>query len=136
VIFIAFLRAVNVGGRVVAMADLRGEFEALGFADVESFIASGNIAFRTDAGSRARELESAVEERLADRLGYEVATFLRTPAEVDGICSGAPFLGDGSLQVGLLKRKPGAAARRGVAALETDNDSVAVAGARSTGTAR
>ena len=43
--FAAFLRAVNVGGRVVKMEALKWIFESMGLADVESFIASGNVVF-------------------------------------------------------------------------------------------
>jgi len=42
---IAFLRAVNVGGRIVKMDALRGHFEAAGFTSAETFIASGNVIF-------------------------------------------------------------------------------------------
>ncbi len=46
---IAFLRAVNVGGRIVKMDALRGHFEAAGFTSAETFIASGNVIFDTKA---------------------------------------------------------------------------------------
>jgi uncharacterized protein (DUF1697 family) len=42
---IAFLRAINVGGHTVTMETLRAQFLALGFADVETFIASGNVIY-------------------------------------------------------------------------------------------
>ena len=44
--FVAFLRALNVGGaHVVKMDALKRHFEAMGFTDVETFIASGNVVF-------------------------------------------------------------------------------------------
>ena len=49
---VAFLRAINVGGHTVKMADLRRSFEALGFDAVETFIASGNVIFDADAPDR------------------------------------------------------------------------------------
>ena len=46
--FIAFLRAMNVGGgRTVKMQSLRQVFESLGFSKVATFIASGNVVFET-----------------------------------------------------------------------------------------
>jgi uncharacterized protein (DUF1697 family) len=42
---IAFLRAINVGGHIVKMDHLRRLFEALELAEVETFIASGNVIF-------------------------------------------------------------------------------------------
>jgi uncharacterized protein (DUF1697 family) len=87
---IAFLRAINVGGHTVSMAQLRKEFEALGLQNVETFIASGNVIFT----SRSRDLavlEKKIESRLRTSLGYEVATFLRTDAEVAELAAYRPF---------------------------------------------
>jgi len=47
--YVAFLRAINVGGHTVTMDDLRGLFESLGFSTVETFIASGNEIFETSS---------------------------------------------------------------------------------------
>ena len=88
--FIAFLRAINVGGHTVKMDDLRQLFESLGFSSVETFIASGNVVFETTEDSAA-VLERMIEHRLREALGYEVVTFLRTDAEVASIASYQPF---------------------------------------------
>jgi uncharacterized protein (DUF1697 family) len=88
--FIAFLRAINVGGHTVKMDDLRRLFESLGFSDVETFIASGNVIFETGAKD-AQALEKKIEQRLQDALGYEVATFVRTDAELADIANYQPF---------------------------------------------
>ena len=45
--YIAFLRAINVGGRVVTMSRLRDVFVGLGFRGVDTFIASGNVVFES-----------------------------------------------------------------------------------------
>jgi uncharacterized protein (DUF1697 family) len=69
---IAFLRAINVGGHnVVTMAALRGHFEALGFEQVETFINSGNVIFKSKATSDAA-LERKIEAHLEKSLGCEV----------------------------------------------------------------
>ena len=63
--YVAFLRAVNVGGRIVKMDALRGHFAAAGFANVETFIASGNVIFdtRAKAGPALEaKIEAALEE--------------------------------------------------------------------------
>lgn len=88
--FIAFLRAINVGGHNVKMEELRKLFETFGFANVETFIASGNIIFET-ASASDRELEKQIEARLRETLGYEVATFIRTTAEIAKIAGYTPF---------------------------------------------
>lgn len=48
--FIAFLRAINVGGRNIKMDDLRALLEAMGLTNVETFIASGNVIFGPPTG--------------------------------------------------------------------------------------
>lgn len=60
---IALLRAVNVGGRTVAMAELRAACEAAGFRDVSTYIASGNLLFapRADPAEEEAELERLIE---------------------------------------------------------------------------
>ncbi|MBI3650741.1 MAG: DUF1697 domain-containing protein [Acidobacteria bacterium] len=88
--FIAFLRAINVGGHTVKMERLRQLFEALGFANVETFIASGNVGF--DAPSKnSKALEQKIESRLREALGYEVATFIRSDKELTDLANYQPF---------------------------------------------
>jgi uncharacterized protein (DUF1697 family) len=88
--YIAFLRAINVGGRRVKMDELRGHFEALGLASVETYIASGNVIFHAWTGD-AGTLQKSIEAHLHAALGYEVNTFLRTDAEVAEIATYRPF---------------------------------------------
>lgn len=135
---IAFLRGINVGGHMVKKAELGAPFGALGFADVRSFIASGNIIFDTDkraasATSAGSKLEQDIERGLREALGYEVATFVRTLPDVAAIAEQQPF-GPGqpaagtSLIVGFLKTAPGAAVRKALEALSNDVDQFALDG--------
>jgi uncharacterized protein (DUF1697 family) len=123
--YIALLRAINVGGHVVKMDELRRIFESVPVGNVQTFIASGNVIFESE---RAREasLERAIEERLQAKLGYPVLTFLRTPAEMIAAAGHAPFgdpIEDGaSVYVAFLKSAPDRAARRKVEALGGDLD--------------
>ena len=88
--YIAFLRAINIGGHTVKMVDLRQLFESLGYTEVETFIASGNLVFK--AGSdNPLELERLIEAGLHEALGYEVATFIRTPQELASLAGCQPF---------------------------------------------
>ncbi len=87
---IAFLRAINVGGRNVTMAALRELFESLGLAKVETFIASGNVIFECSSRSGAA-LQTKIEAHLRAALGYEVATFVRSDTEVNAIACYQPF---------------------------------------------
>jgi uncharacterized protein (DUF1697 family) len=88
--YVAFLRAINVGGHTVKMDRLRRLFEELGFRNVETFIASGNVIF--DSPSRTpQSLERRIERHLHQALGYEVGTFLRSPAELAVIAEHEAF---------------------------------------------
>jgi len=79
--YVAFLRAINVGGHIVKMDALRKSFVRLGFEDVDTFIASGNVIFSSPSKDTAK-LERQIEAQLKKDLGYEVATFIRTTDEV------------------------------------------------------
>jgi uncharacterized protein (DUF1697 family) len=88
--YIAFLRAINVGGHTVKMADLRTLFLQLDFEGVETYIASGNVWFRAATKDR-KLLEHRIERHLQDRLGYEVATFVRTTTDLAQLGEDRPF---------------------------------------------
>ena len=120
---VAFLRAVNIGGRLVKMDALRAEFEALGLTDVQTFIASGNVIFDTRARDHAA-LERKIEARLAQAFGFEIDTFLRTFDEVSSVAAHASFSDDASPTqvVGFLRSVPTADARKTVAAMSSAVD--------------
>ena len=124
--YVAFLRGINVGGHTVKMDMLKKSFEALGFENVSTFIASGNVIF--ESGSKnAAALETKIEKALHKDLGYEAATFLRTDAEVakiaehDAFPKEQPKEGD-TTYVTFLRDAPDAATRKRVLALSNDED--------------
>lgn len=90
--YIAFLRAVNVGGRIAKMEHVRVLFTELGHTEVRSYIQSGNIFFEslepdTDA------LAGALQAHLSRALGYDVAVFVRTVQSLEESLALAPFAG-------------------------------------------
>jgi uncharacterized protein (DUF1697 family) len=96
--YIAFLRAINVGGHNVKMTELKKLFESMSLSNVETFIASGNVIFESAARDTAQDtvkLKKKIEALLKEALGYEVFTFLRTPAEVAAIAKYKPFKAKG-----------------------------------------
>jgi uncharacterized protein (DUF1697 family) len=109
--YVAFLRAINVGGHTVKMDHLRRLFEALGFTNVETFIASGNVIFDSTSKS-TKALEKKIEDHLRKKLGYDVETFIRSTSEVAAIAGYKPFTdselkADGnSLYIGFVADKP------------------------------
>lgn len=129
--YAAFLRAVNVGGRVVKMDALARLFEGLGLGEVQTFIASGNVVFESRA--RAATLAPKLEAALFHALGYSVPTMIRSGTEVVAIAAHQPFdskrrAGAHSIHVGLLAQPAAAAARKALAALETPTDEFEVEG--------
>jgi uncharacterized protein (DUF1697 family) len=129
--YVAFLRGMNLGNRRIKNDELRAEFETLGFEDVTTFRASGNVIFSAPKQSESA-LRKTIEHGLGDALGYEVPVFLRGCAEIAAIGEQEPFAAKrveaskGKLQVTLLSKKPTAAARKKVLALSTDEDQLAI----------
>lgn len=112
--YVALLRAINVGGHTVKMDRLRQLFEELGLKNAETFIASGNVIF--DSPSRSPEaLERRIERHLHKALGYEVATFIRSPADLAAIAEHEAFppseVENCSLYIGFAGSAPADAAR-------------------------
>jgi uncharacterized protein (DUF1697 family) len=130
--YVAFLRGMNLGNRRIKNDELRAEFETLGFEEIATFRASGNVIFSApEQGEGA--LRKTIEQGLGDALGYEVPVFLRSCDEVAAIAGQEPFAAKlveaskGKLQVTLLSDKPAAAMREKVLALATDEDQLAIA---------
>ena len=123
--YIAFLRAINVGGRRLKMDVLRDIFSGInGLSQIETFIASGNVIFSSD--SPAKTLEPQIEAILNEKLGYVVETFIRTPDELRQIGQSIPFSDYNpdadSLYVGFLQNIPTDDALTKLQKLESDID--------------
>jgi len=121
---VAFLRAINVGGHTVEMAKLKKLFEKLSLTGVETFIASGNVIFDAPGGAVAA-LEKRIASHLEKSLGYEVVTFLRTPAELAATLAHRAFPKEragSTLHIGFLGSPPTAPAKKQVLALTSPID--------------
>lgn len=126
----AFLRGLNLGRRRLRMTDLRRHVEALGFRNVETFIASGNLVFDSD-GTTEEELERRIERGLRESLGYDVDTFVRGLDELQRIASApeiAALNDDWTPHVIFLKFPLDRTAAEGLSALETPDDRFPVLG--------
>ena len=125
--FIAFLRAINVGNHTVKMEQLRRLFEELGFTNVETFIASGNVIFDSKAKD-ITSLETKIGKHLEKALGYEVTTFVRSTQELAAIAEYQPFTrkeldGEGNtLFIGFLSAKPKSEAAKKLTSLASNID--------------
>ena len=124
--YIAFLRAINVGGHNVKMERLREIFETMGFSNVETFIASGNVIFKSNSKD-VDKLVKKIESGLLEALGFEVATFIRSDSELAGIANYKPFSRSQmdsatALNVAFLSEPLDAKSKKLVMALESDID--------------
>ncbi len=87
--FVAFLRAVNVGGVRVAMRDLVALADALGWGEAETFAVSGNLLFT--AGGAPATLATRLQVALSDHAGQEVPVTLRDGAQLRALLAECPF---------------------------------------------
>jgi uncharacterized protein (DUF1697 family) len=86
---VALLRGINVGGRVLPMAGLRGLCAELGWEDVRTYIQSGNVIF--SASGKSVALESSLEKAIEERFGMKVSTVMRSAAQWREILDSNPF---------------------------------------------
>ncbi len=122
--YVAFLGGINVGGHRVTMDRLRSVVGGLGFTDVSTYIASGNVMF---TAPRRRDLDDTIARHLGEQLGWPVPTYVRTAAEVIAAVDLRPFgeIPDGvTHMVGLCRTRPD----RAVEQLSNDVDTFEVHG--------
>ncbi len=124
--YIAFLRAINVGGRIVKMDELRRRF-TMGFVDVETFIASGNVVFTAAKANDRRALETKIEKGLQAAFGDEVIVFVSSTSELAAIADRKPFSpvdvdAAAANNIGFLKERISQTARQNLMALQTEID--------------
>lgn len=93
--FVALLRAVNVGGVKVAMAELRGSLEGLGLTGVQTYVQSGNVVFDA-AGDDPALHAAAIQGAIARALDLDVKVLVLSAAQLARIAGANPFLAAGA----------------------------------------
>lgn len=126
---VAFLRAINVGGRFLKMADLASHFSALGLSKVSTYINSGNVLFYSRV-TRLDRLESTLARDLEPLLGFKSEVFLRTSKEVHAIAGAAnayrrQLNPEGEVNVAFLSQPLSAEQATTLASLRTNLDDFA-----------
>lgn len=134
---VALLRGVNVGGRKLAMADLRAIVEAAGHGDVKTYIQSGNVVFTPAGGPAAsdRELAAAIEAGIEERLGMRVGVVVLSREELAQALEADPYQAEEEpryVHFIFFAQPPDAAARKRVATVQA---AVAAKGSRDEATA-
>ena len=90
--YIALLRGINLGGhKIVKMDQLRKTFEELDFADVKTYIQSGNVVFKAPAQIPAK-LAKRIEEKILGQFGFPVPVVVKTAVEIGEVISSNPLL--------------------------------------------
>ncbi len=87
---VALLRGINVGGNnIIPMADLRACFSAMGFADVATYIQSGNVVFSATSANR-KTLTARIEAALSTTFSYTARVAIVSAAEMETVVAEAP----------------------------------------------
>jgi uncharacterized protein (DUF1697 family) len=89
---VAFIRGINVGGRIVVKEKLKEAFTSMGFQDVSTFKQSGNVIFKTEI-VQPKEIEDKIKGKLSEMLGYEVSVFIRSLQQLTSIIEHDAFKG-------------------------------------------
>jgi uncharacterized protein (DUF1697 family) len=124
---VAFLRAVNLGGRRrVSSRELAEALEGIGLERIETFRASGNVIFAAQRAAEG-ELRQTIERAMGERFGFSVPVYLRTAAEVRELLAGEHFtathaLRVGRIQVAFLTSRPSPGLRERVLGYATSDD--------------
>ena len=118
--YLALLRGINVGGKnLIRMAELREAFEDMGFADVATYIQSGNVLFRAPR-TRRDELAGRIESELSGRFAMELKAVLLTRAQMREVIDGAPSgFGDPSHKCDVVFLRHPLTVKRAFGLLET-----------------
>lgn len=92
--YVAFLRAINVGGNSqIRMDVLRDLFENAGFDNVRTYIASGNVLFNSEETDSAK-VQTIIEAFLEKQMGKHIDVFVRTTRDIKTLVKKDPFRGE------------------------------------------
>lgn len=89
-VYIALLRGINVGGKnIIKMNDLKRVFESIGLIEVQTYIQSGNVLFKSS--DEKEMLLNKIEREIKNVFGFSVTVILRTSQEFEQIVRNCPF---------------------------------------------
>jgi uncharacterized protein (DUF1697 family) len=98
---VAFLRGINVSGTtMVSMKDLAAICTQMGLLDVQTYLNSGNVIFRSPLPEA--ELQKALERELSGKTGKDIRVVIRSSGELEQIVTGNPFPEAVPSRVGVL----------------------------------
>lgn len=125
--YIALLRGINVGGhKIIKMDQLRKALEGMGFADVATYVQSGNVVFKTSV-KMAQGLSKKIEDMLLREFSMSVPVIVRTSEEIAAVLKNNPFLKESGIEtsrlhVTFLSHAPGKMAVKGLDSIAAGAD--------------
>lgn len=103
---VSMLRGVNVAGRnMVKMTELEQTYSSLGFAEVSTYLQSGNVIFSTTISEESLLIKK-IQEGLKTKHGMDVTVFIRNPKELGKVVAKKPFQQEKMIYVTFLKARP------------------------------
>ncbi len=99
-IFVSFLHGINVGSqKKILMTDLKVLYESLGFSNVETFIQSGNVIFKTDKKLTDFKLAKLIQDKIVEQYNFDVPVIIRTIQELQNIILSNPYQKDKNMDI-------------------------------------
>lgn len=90
--YIALLRGINVSGqKMIKMTDLKVLFQKLGFTNIQTYLQSGNVVFKSN-DLNINALQTQIQQGIQDAYGFDVPTLILTSEELNTIITHNPFL--------------------------------------------
>ena len=118
--YVSLLRGINVGGRVVKMADLKACYEAAGFSDVSTLLQNGNVVF-TSKLPNSTAVQAKLEAAVSSRFNYPAKILVLKQAELKPLVDNYPFdRSDENYQHYIIFLRPGLAEKLSNAAANLD----------------
>lgn len=100
--YVTILRGINVSGqKKIKMADLSALYQSLGYANVRTYIQSGNVVFGAPAG-KAEKIAGDIEQGIYKAFGFEVPVIVRTHGEMSKVVRSNPFLKESGIDFSKL----------------------------------
>lgn len=92
-IFVSVLRGINVSGqKKILMQDLKTLYESLQFKEVQTYIQSGNVVFKSNEKINDLKIAKKIEEAILKKYNFHVPVIVRSADEMKKIASSNPFL--------------------------------------------
>lgn len=118
--YVSLLRGVNVGGRIVKMADLKACYEKAGFTDVATFLQSGNVVFSSDLPD-ATAVQAKLEAAVGRQFNYPAKILVYQQSDLKPLAEAYPFdSSDEKFQHYIIFLRPGLAQKLVAAAVDLD----------------